>query len=322
VVSNREDNITGHKSPAPKIVEQESESDDDEALIIPREKVEEWVTQHNRSAASLLAAFRASKDTNFLNEAAANFPNDPQVEWTVLARNAFPEERRKWLDLLKTSSPSNSVANYLSAEDYFKSGQTNEAIAELLAAASKSQFNGFSMESLLDNEHLNQFAGKSAVESAVLAMSDLSDDYLGSLSPYKRLALSMQDLAKANLAAGDSNSAQNLAQAGLTMADQLRGNESGKLIITKFVGNAVEAITLSQLDQNTSYDFLSGQTPSQKLQQLKNQRAALKELQQNFNEAFPYITEEEYVNYSARMKIYGEEQAMRWIIQQHSSTIP
>ena len=55
-------------------------------------------------AASLLAAFRALEDTNYLDEAATNFTNDPQVQWTILARNAFPEDRRRWLDLTAPTS--------------------------------------------------------------------------------------------------------------------------------------------------------------------------------------------------------------------------
>src|ERR1700733_4143197 len=86
---------------------------------IPREKVEAWLAKHNRDATSLLAAFRALGDTNYLNEAATNFPSNPQVELAVLSRDEFPEDRRKWLDLFKNSSPSNSLANYLSAQNYF-----------------------------------------------------------------------------------------------------------------------------------------------------------------------------------------------------------
>ena len=92
---------------------------------LPRAKVEAWLAKHNRDAMSLLAAFRALDDTNYLNEAATNFPNDPQVELAVLAHDEFPADRRKWLDLFKASSPSNSLANYLSAQDYFRNGNTD-----------------------------------------------------------------------------------------------------------------------------------------------------------------------------------------------------
>ena len=94
---------------------------------------------------SLLAAFRALDDTNYLNEAATNFPNNPQVELAVLAHDEFPADRRKWLDLFKASSPSNSLANYLSAQDYFQNGNTDAAVQELLAATGKSQFENYAV---------------------------------------------------------------------------------------------------------------------------------------------------------------------------------
>lgn len=43
--------------------------------------------KHNRTAMSLQAAFRALNDTNYLNEAATNFPNNPQVELAVLTQD-------------------------------------------------------------------------------------------------------------------------------------------------------------------------------------------------------------------------------------------
>jgi len=55
---------------------------------------------------------------------------------------------------------------------------------------------------------------------------------------------------------------------GLAFADQIRSGENGKLIINQLVGNSSEALALSGLDQNTSYDFLDGQTPGQALQQI------------------------------------------------------
>ena len=321
-VSKSEDNFPHPLFSATKAVGQPSEADAAESKRISREKVEAWLTLHQRTAASLLTAFRASQDTNYLNEAAANFPNDPQVEWTILGRHAFPEDRRRWLDLFKTSSPSNSVANYLSAQDYFKNGQTNAAINELSTATGKAQFGGFSIESLLEDEQLHQFAGKSAAESAQLALAGIAGDFLGSLTAYKILANNLRDLAQADVAAGDVSAAQNLAQLGLAFADQIRSGDSGKLLISQMVANAVQAIALSQLDQNTSYDFLDGQTPDQLLQQMKQQKNMLNELRSNFSAVYPNMTDQELAGYAARMKIYGEVKAMNWAVQQHPSGTP
>ncbi len=289
---------------------------------ISRETAEEWLTRHHRDATSLLAAFRARGDTNYLNEAATNFPNDPHVELAVLARNAFPEDRRKWLDLLKTSSPSNSVANYLSAQDYLKNGQTNEAVTELLAASGKPQFDNYETESRSNSEALYLYSGKSQIECDHASLADISAESLPELATFKQLALAIGDLQKQYLAAGDAAAAVNLAQMGMTLGNQLTRGDSGKYIINQLVGIADENIALANLDPNTSYDFLDGQTPAQVLQQLKDLKKSYRELAGQFSAAYPNLTDEEMASYLTRSKIYGEFDAMRWVVRQHPPANP
>ena len=302
----------------------ETKSDDDEWVKIPqisREKAEAWLAKHNRNATSLLAAFRAMGDTNYLNEAATNFPNDPHVELAVLARDEFPADRRKWLDLFKASSPSNSLANYFSAEEHFKNGKTDEAVQELLAASGKSQFDNHAMETRLDAEELYLDSGKSPREAATFAMSDMGlENLLPELVTIKKVDRGIGDLMKQKLIAGDADSAVNLAQMGMIIADKLNSGDSGKYLISQLTGMATEAIVLSHLDQNTSYDFLDGQTPAQALQQRKDQHQSFRELVGNFSTAYPSLTEGEMASYLQRSKIYGEAEAMKWVVQQHPPT--
>src|SRR6185312_680225 len=104
-----------------------------------------------RSAASLLAAYRTANDPALLAEAMRNFPNDPQVAFEAAARtNATPEDRRQWLDSLKKSDPDNALANYLSALDYFKIGQTDQAVKEFMAASGK-QFEDYTSQRYQDD---------------------------------------------------------------------------------------------------------------------------------------------------------------------------
>lgn len=284
---------------------------------IPREKVEEWLAKHNRDAMSLLAAFRALNDTNYLNEAATNFPNNPQVELAVLAHDEFPQDRRKWLDLFKNSSPSNSLANYLSAQDYFKNGNPDAAISELSAASDKSQFDSYATETLLDSEELYSASGKSPKEVATDGMADMAGENMPQLATFKRLAQGIGNLEQQYATSGDANSAVNLAQMGMNLGNQLESGDSGKYLINQMVGIADENIVLSKLDPNTSYDFLDGQTPAQVLQQLKDQRASERELIGNFSAAYPLMTPDEMTSYAERSKIYGEIPAMQWLVQQH-----
>jgi hypothetical protein len=289
---------------------------------LPRAKVEAWLAKHQRDAMSLLAAFRALNDTNYLNEAATNFPNNPQVELAVLAHDEFPADRRKWLDLFKASSPSNSLANYLSALEYLGNGNSAAAIQELSTASGKSQFEAYMTENLLDSEDLYSSSGDSPRLTTTLAMADMSEEDLPELATFKRLAQGIRDLQQQYLNSGDTGSAANLVQMGMRFGNQIGGGDSGKYIINQLVGMAIESIMLQQLDPNTSYDFLGGQTPGQISQMLKQQKAALRELSINFQAAYPGMTEAELNTYSRRSQIYGETAAMQWVIQQHPSGNP
>ena len=285
-----------------------------------RGKVEEYLARHNRNAASLLAAFHGLSDTNYLNEAATNFPNDPRVQLTVLARNAFPEERRKWLDSFKTSSPSNSLANYLSARDYFKDNQPDAAMKELSAAAGKSQFKDYSMETILDGEELGRFSGSSADDTRNNSMAGMSGDLLPELANLKGVASDIRDLQQRYVNLGDPGSAQNLAQLGLGLTARFSNGDSGKFLISQLVGMGAEAIVLDSLDKNTSYDFLGGQTPAQRLAELKQERASFSELSKNFGAIYNAMNEDQMAGYWERQKIYGELDALRWLRQQNMAT--
>ena len=293
------------------------ETENAPAPKISRDQAEAWLAKHNRNAMSLLAAFRAMGDTNYLNEAATNFPNDPHVELAVLSRDEFPAERRKWLDLFTASSPSNSLANYLSAEDDFKNGKSDEAVQELLAASGKSQFESYATETQLDSEALYSASGKSAIDTATLAMSDWGAENLPELATYKMLAQNIQGLQQQYATSGDGDSAANLAQTGMTLGNQIQSGDSGKYLLNQLVGMAIEKMMLSKLDPNTSYDFLDGQTPAQISQQLKDQKKIYHELAAQFPTAYSQMSPDEMVNYSERIKIYGEVDAIKWVIQQH-----
>lgn len=297
-------------------------SDEKEKPKLPQDKIAAWLAKHNRNAMSLLAAFRSSGDTNYLNEAATNFPNDAHVELSVLAHDEFPADRRKWLDLFKQSSPSNSLANYLSAQEDFKNGKNDEAVQELLAASGKSQFDAYDTETQLDSEELYSESGKSPIEVATLGMSDWAEENLPELVTYKRLAQGMRDLDQQYVASGDANSVVNLTQMGMTLANQIQSGDSGKYLINQLVAFAEESIVLSKLDQNTSYDFLNGQTAAQVLLDNKAQTKAKVQIAQSWRAIYTQMSPDEMVNYSERAKIYGEIPAMKWAIQQHPPAEP
>jgi len=114
-----------------------------------------------------------------LNEAMQKFPDDPQVAFeAALRKEVPPEDKRHWLDILKKSAPDNPLADYLSALEYFNSGQTDQAVQELIAASGKTKFTDYFLDRMQANEEAFRAAGYSEVETRVgNAMTESGPDH-------------------------------------------------------------------------------------------------------------------------------------------------
>ena len=84
-------------------------------------------------------------------------------------------------------------------------------------------------------------------------------------------------------------------------------------MISQLVGIAIEANALSAMDRNSPYGN-AGQTVQDQLNQLAQQRAALKELAQQFEPLQERISDQDWISYTDRRMIFGEEAAMRWVV--------
>jgi len=294
---------------------------------VSREQIEEYLTRHHRSAASLLAAFHASRDgahpsgdIQYLREAAANFPGDPRVQLAVLAHDVFPEDRRKWIDAFKTASPDNSLGNYLSAREHFQNQQADAAIHELQQASAKSEYADFAMESYLGAEEIFRELGRTQLEANTAAMTAMAADLLPQLSNMKGIAQAIVDAQARYADSGDAALMQSLSQMGLQLAGQLTGGEGGRFLISRLTGDAAETLVLRALDPDTRYDFLGGQTAAQRLEGLSQQRHDFRALMRDFNGAFLRMSPAEQVSYVERVKVYGEVAAMRWLQERSAAT--
>lgn len=125
----------------------------DKQPALTAEQVEAYLKANGRKTSSLLAAYRTSGDPALLQEAMQKYPNDPQVAFeAVFKKDASPEEQRRWLDAFKQSAPDNALVNYLSAHNYFKAGQTDQAVQELVAASSKQQYQDYTQNRVQDDQ--------------------------------------------------------------------------------------------------------------------------------------------------------------------------
>jgi RNA polymerase sigma factor (sigma-70 family) len=271
----------------------------------------QYVDASHHSAASLLAAFRVSHDPKFLAEAMEKYPNDPHVDFeAVLGTNSPATDRRQWLTAFENSAPDNALPNYLSALDYFKSGQTDQGIQEMAAATAKKGFQDYSMDRMLDDQEAYLAAGSSPTEAEISAATQL---LLPQLLQIKNLGQDLVELSKTYQQAGDATSAQATLQMAVQLGQRYANTAPAETEISQLVGMAVERMALGTMDPQTPYGD-NGQTVQDQINQLTQQRTTINDLNQQAGPLLETMSDGDYLTYKERWMAFGEESALRWVI--------
>jgi hypothetical protein len=220
-------------------------SGEDGSYEVPPEVIQRWLESGHTNAAELLAARQAGGGVEYLRKALAEFPNDPRVLQAAAGSEKDPAARRELLDRLKAADPGNALADYLSARSHFKAGQPEEALADMAAAGAKTRFDDYVVDAMQNAEDLYLYAGRSPAEATALGVSTVMLPHLAQL---KGLAQDLAALGKEYVAAGDTASAQRLAQMGMQLGQELLEGDGSRCLINQLVGMAVENISLTPLD--------------------------------------------------------------------------
>jgi RNA polymerase sigma factor (sigma-70 family) len=283
-------------------------------LKVTAAQLEGYLKTHHRDAGSLLAAFRVSHDPALLAEAMQKYPKDPQVDFeAAFQSNATPEERRQWLNAFETAAPNNALPNYLSALDYFKSGQTDQAVQEMTAAAAKQGFQDYSTQRLMDDREAYLDAGYSSAEAEVSSATQL---LLPQLFDVKQLGLDLVDLSRSYQQAGDTESAQAALQMAFGLGQRYASEAPAEAEISQLVGMAVERMALGAMDPS-GVSGNNGQTVQDQINQLTQDRATLNDLNQQAEPLLESLSDQDYLTYKDRWMAFGEEAALRWVIATH-----
>jgi RNA polymerase sigma factor (sigma-70 family) len=277
------------------------------------EQIENYLKQNRRSAASLVTAFRATGDEKFLQEALEKFPHDPQVNFAaVFDKDAPAEDRRKRLDAFKKAAPDNALANYASALDYFKAGQTDQAAQELTEAYGKKQFQDYSLAFIQNGQEAWMAAGYSAADAKTINGIEL---LLPHLAAVKELSQNIVTLAESYRQAGDQASANAALMIAADLGERFQGGP-GQSVLSQLVGFAVQKNALSSLDPATPYGD-SGESVQQHLDDLTKQRDAMKHVVQQTSALIENLSPQDWISYQDRWRSFGEQAALQWLAQKY-----
>lgn len=287
---------------------------------VPRltaEQIEAYLKTNGRSAASLLTAYHATSDPALLQEAMQQYPNDPQVDFAAAVSPGLSlQEQRQWLDALEKSAPNNALASYLSANNYFNSGQTDQAVQELTAAAGKSQFQDYTLNNIENLKEAYLAAGYSDTDAEAIALMQSSGGLSNpNLLGLKQLGDNMANLAKSYQQAGDNASAQATLQTAVNLGQEFMGL-GVQTAVAQLIGLNIQHSAFAAMDPNSSYGG-PGQTVQDQINALAQQRDGIMQLGQQFQNLQPVMTAQDWANYTDRLMVFGQPAAEQWIVSKY-----
>ncbi|MGH7992067.1 MAG: RNA polymerase sigma factor [Limisphaerales bacterium] len=282
-------------------------------IKLSHEQVDSFLNANGRSAANLLAAYRTSGDPTLLQEAMQNHPDDPQVDFEAATdKDLSPQAQRQWLTAFEKSAPHNALANYLSAINYFNTGQIDQGVQELSAASGKS-LDDYTVSRAENDMEVYLATGYAMADAEQLGTSQL---LLPQLAQLKQLGLDTVDLANAYRQAGDPTSAQAVLEMADKLGQQYANPSAGEPAISQLVGIAIERIVLNAMDPNAPYGN-NGQTVQDRLNQLARQRTDAEQINQQVSELLPALSDQDWIIYKNRWLMLGEDNAERWVISKY-----
>jgi hypothetical protein len=284
-----------------------------EAPRLTAAQVQHYLEENHRSATSLLSAYRTSGERALLEEAMQKYPGDPEVAFeAVLRKDASPTERREWLEAFKRAAPENPLPDYFSALDYFKSGQTDQAVQELMTASSRQGFSDYTVERIQTDAEAYRAAGYSEGEAKMAATWGVT---LPQLIEMKTLAQNAVDMAASYRQAGDQNSSQAMLQVAIGLGQQLDAS-SGTCVplVTRLVGIAIERMAFGSIDPSSGY---GDGTIQQQVDQLIQRRNSIQDLVKQSEPFQQQMTPEDWLSYNERTVNFGEEKAIGWLLAKY-----
>jgi len=227
--------------------------------------------------------------------------------------SASPEERRQRLEAFERGAPGNPLPNYLSALDYFRSGQTDQGVQQLLAAHGKPQFQDYSWDFVQNTEEALRSAGHSESELRMAALWQLS---LPQVSELNQLNVKITALADAYRQAGDTASAQAMLQVALRLGQQL-GSSPNDVLINQLNGMDIQRDALKGMNPADPYGP-NGQTVAARIQELTEQDTAIKSLVKGMAALQPRMSPQDWITYNDRTMAFGEVNALQWLLAKYA----
>jgi hypothetical protein len=268
------------------------------------DQIEPYLHREHRSAESLVAAAKLTRDVEYLREAVRRFPENPRGHF-ALAMSGTPDERMDAIQAFRNLEPDNSAGDYLLALELFRTGDRQGAIDVLLAADGKTRFMDYGSELAVAMEDALLGSGFTPLQACAFAYYHPKNDFQTILL---RLGGEISDLQAELHESGKESEIAALAWSGLDMLRHARCS-APRSMINEATDSAVTKVLLKHLPP----DML---TPDNKtVAEIRAEADALTEeifaLADFASNTLDDLGEEDALRYYRSIQRLGEMEALR-----------
>ena len=285
--------------------------------------IERFLAKHGETPANLVTAFQATHDRRLLDRALELFPNSPIV--LMAAVNSIPTgakpkpgeayvpdaQRMAFIERFKAADPNNPLPWIHSAEEYFRAGQTGDAVAAIRAALERPAFYIYANERMDSTQQLYEDLGLNSMEAGMLALVGLPLSHMGAANQASR---SLMEWQKSATESGDTAAANDAIQLTYNLGRTFATPEASRTLIGQLVGFSMEKRALESLSAGAQPDWLSV-TPAQRLAEIQTQKQNVQVLvgDGGFEWLIQSQDEELLAEYLRRNRSDGEFSALTWL---------
>ena len=143
-------------------------------------EIDNWLDRRGRSPRNLLAAaaLGGAEDKRLILESLKNNPNDPATLMRVLQFDLLPQQREEMYESLRRNAPNNSMPYHLEAARLLEAGKPEAALAALLNAAQRPEFDSYMKGIKVDAELMLLDMGRDELGAAALSSLGIRDPVL------------------------------------------------------------------------------------------------------------------------------------------------
>ena len=285
------------------------------------EDVARFLAKRGETAVNLVAAFETTRDRRLLDRALELFPNSPIV--LMAAIEAAPQnaakagekyapdaERIAMIEKFKAADPNNPLPWIFSAQELFKAGPNDEAIADIRAALDHPAFYTYSTERMDSAQRLYEDMGLDPTEAGLLAMAGLALPHMSAANQTSRMLMEWQTKATDS---GDAAAADEALRLTYSLGRTFATPEASRTLIGQLVGISMESRALKALPADAQPSWLNNVNPAQRLAEMEKAKQDVKEITAGFEWVIQTQDEAVLSEYLRRMRNDGESAAFGWL---------